>query len=80
MVVIKTSHYKDLLPRQRSVVCELPPALIPSGQTTARAVTSGCMTTGLQGRVPSEGLDHPSNAEEPQKALEEPSAPPEMEW
>lgn len=40
MVVIKTSHHTNRLPRQCSVVCELPPALIPSGQTTAHAVSS----------------------------------------
>lgn len=37
------------------------------------------MTTGFRGRVPSEGLGHPGNAEEPQEALEELLAPPEME-
>lgn len=79
MVVIKTSHYKDRLPWQRLVVCELPPALILSGQTAACAVSRGCTITGLRGWVPLEGLDDPGNAEEPQKALEESLAPPEME-
>lgn len=37
------------------------------------------MTAGFQGWVPSEGLVHPSNAKEPQEALEELLDSPEME-
>lgn len=33
--------------QQRSVLCELPPALTPSDEPAAHAVTGGCTTTGL---------------------------------
>lgn len=72
MAVIKTS-------RRRAPRCAAPPAPIPLGQNAARAVSRGCVTTDPRGRVPSEGLDHPGNAEEPLKTLEEPLAPPEVE-